>query len=68
MANQVRELIEQSVNTYVNFIQRFKADSYPKPEEVIEREYDPDTPFEDSFITLKLTLEAENGGKIAFGD
>lgn len=54
MANQVRELIEQSVNTYVDFIQRYKNENYPKPDEIIEREYDPDTPFEDNFITLKL--------------
>ena len=29
----VRELIEQSVRTYVEFIQRFKKDKYPPPSE-----------------------------------
>lgn len=68
MANQVRELIEQSVTTYVDFIQRYKSESYPKPDEIIQREYDPDTPFEDNFITLKLSLDQENGGRITFSD
>ena len=56
MANQVRELIEQSVNTYVKFIQRYKFPTYPKPDEILKREYDADTPFEDNFISLKLRI------------
>ena len=63
MANQVRELIEQSVNSYVAFIQRYKFPTYPKPEEIILREYDADTPFEDNFISLKLSIE---GSRIDF--
>lgn len=63
MANQVRELIEQSVRTYVEFIQRFKKDSYPTPEEIIQREYKPDVEFEDCFICVKLTIE---GTEIVF--
>ena len=35
MANQVRELIEQSISAYVKFIQRYKFNEYPTPEEVI---------------------------------
>jgi len=66
MANQVRELIEQSVASYVKFIQRYKFDSYPLPDEIITREYDPDTPFEDNFLALKLCIS--DGNKIAFGD
>jgi hypothetical protein len=31
MANQVRELIEQSVHSYVDFIQRYKREIYPVP-------------------------------------
>jgi hypothetical protein len=58
----VRELFEQSVNAYVNFIQRYKKDSYPPPDEIIKREYDADTPFEDNFISLKLTID-ENESK-----
>jgi hypothetical protein len=50
MSNQVRELIEQSVNAYVDFIERFKFKTYPKPQEISLREYDADTPFEDNFI------------------
>jgi len=65
MANQVRELIEQSVNAYVDFIQRYKFPTYPHPDEIIKREYDPETPFEDNFIALKLKIE---GTKIVFND
>jgi len=65
MANQVRELIEQSVNAYVDFIQRYKFPAYPHPDEIIKREYDPDTPFEDNFIALKLKID---GNKIVFND
>jgi hypothetical protein len=65
MANQVRELIEQSVKTYVEFIQRYKKDEYPTPFEIIQREYDPDSAFEDSFICVKLTID---GGEIIFED
>jgi hypothetical protein len=65
MANQVRELIEQSVTAYVKFIQRYRAQTYPRPSEIIQREYDPDTPFEDNFISLKLSIE---NNKIAFSD
>ena len=57
MANQVRELIEQSVNAYVEFVQRYKFKSYPEPGEIIKREYDADTPFEDNFICLKLQVD-----------
>jgi hypothetical protein len=69
MANQVRELIEQSVNAYVKFIQRYKYPKYPHPSEIIDREYDADTPFEDNFISLKLSIQknddnnkSQNGG------
>ena len=61
----MRELIEQSVNSYVDFIQRFKSPNYPSPKEIIHREYDADTPFEDNFIQLKLVQE---NGKIVFSD
>jgi hypothetical protein len=40
-------------------------DSYPEPAEIINREYDADTPFEDNFISLKLTID---GSKIGFSD
>lgn len=63
MSNQVREIIEQSVKAYVDFIERFKYKSYPKPDEIILREYDADTPFEENFISLKLTIV---GKKIDF--
>jgi hypothetical protein len=66
MANQVRELIEQSVNAYVDFIQRYKFDTYPRPAEIIQREYDPDTPFEDNFISIKLDIDS-NTNQIIFG-
>ena len=67
MANQVRELIEQSVNAYVKFIQRYKFPKYPFPNEIIKREYDADTPFEDNFISLNLKIQKnhdnnKNGG------
>jgi len=59
MANQVRELIEQSVNSYVSFIQRYKFPTYPKPEEIILREYDADTPFRITLSHLSLPLKAQ---------
>jgi hypothetical protein len=71
MANQVRELIEQSVHSYVEFIQRYKSESYPEPNEILLREYDADSPFEDNFISLKLTIEEnenKNEPKIVFSD
>lgn len=57
MANQVRELIEQSINKYVEFIQKFKFDAYPTPQEITKREYDADSPYEDNFISIKLVID-----------
>jgi hypothetical protein len=57
MANQVRDLITKSVKSYVDFFRRFKKDVYPSPQEIIKREYDPDTPFEDNFLVLRLIIE-----------
>jgi Ni,Fe-hydrogenase maturation factor len=67
MANQVRELIEQSVKAYVEFIQRYKYKNkdYPTPQDIIMREYDAETPFEDNFISLQLAI---SGNKIVFSD
>lgn len=67
MANQVRELISKSVTAYVDFLRRFRKDDglYPAPQEIIERRYDPDTPFEDSFLIIKLIVE---GQQIGFSD
>ena len=65
MANQVRELISKSVTSYVEFLRRFKKDKYPAPSEIIERKYDPDTPFEDNFLIIKLIVE---GQQIGFSD
>jgi hypothetical protein len=65
MANQVRELIAKSVKSYVEFFRRFKKDDYPSPEEIIARDYDPDTDFEDNFLILKLMHQ---DGRIIFGD
>lgn len=63
MANQVRDLVTKSINAYIQFIERFQKDTYPTPQEIIKREYDPDTPFEDNFLTLHLII---NGPNIAF--
>ena len=57
MANQVRELITKSVNAYVDFFRRFKNDTYPLPSDIIKREYDADTAFEDNFLILNLKVE-----------
>ena len=57
MANQVRELITKSVNAYVDFFKRYKKDVYPLPDEIVQREYDADTPFEDNFLILKLQVD-----------
>lgn len=58
MSNQVRELATKSINSYVEFFRRFKrADGkYPTPQEIVKRDYDPDTPFEQTFLTLKLEI------------
>ena len=65
MANQVRDLVTKSIDAYVEFFERFKRDIYAQPEEIIKREYDPDTPFEDNFLTLKLIINP-HGDKIIF--
>jgi dynein heavy chain len=65
MSNQVRELITKSIDAYVNFFRRFKKDAYPPPKQIIKREYDAETEFEDSFIVLKLDIENH---KIGFTD
>lgn len=56
MSNQVRELTTKSIDNYVDFFKRFKKSNgkYPLPEDVIKREYDPDSEFELTFLTLKL--------------
>ena len=60
MANQVRDLVTKSIQVYIQFFNRFKKDTYPTPQEVITREYDPDTPLEDNFLTLKLVISGQN--------
>ena len=57
LSNQVRDLISKSVRSYVEFFRRFKKEKYPSPPEVIEREFDPDTPLEDNFLILKMTID-----------
>ncbi|MBK8156613.1 MAG: hypothetical protein IPK55_11745 [Streptococcus sp.] len=54
MANQVRDLITKSVNSYVDFFKQFEKKKYPLPSEVIKRNYDVDSEFEMSFLVLKL--------------
>ncbi len=68
MANQVRELIAKSVNSYVEFFRRFRKpnDEYPLPKEIMTREFDPDTDLEDNFIIL--TLGVNNTNQIIFTD
>lgn len=67
MSNQVRELTTKSIDNYVDFFRRFQKEGgkYPSPEEIIAREYDPDTDFEQTFLTLKLQI---NGNEIQFQD
>ena len=45
------------MKAYVEFLRRYKKKEYPTPQEIIKREYDPDTQFEDNFLVLKLTVE-----------
>lgn len=49
----------------MDFIQRFKCTTYPVPDEIIGREYDADTAFEDNFISLKLIIDGQG---IIFAD
>ena len=62
MANQVRELISKSVKSYVEFFRRFRKpnDEYPSPKEIMTREFDPDTPLEDNFLILNLSVNNTN--------
>lgn len=63
MSNQARELATNSINTYVEFFRRFrKADGkYPRPEEIIKRDYGPDDEFEKTFLTLKIEVQPKDG-------
>jgi hypothetical protein len=67
MSNQVRELTTKSIDNYVEFFKRFQKDGgkYPTPEEIISREYDPDTDFEQTFLILKMHIA---GNEISFQD
>jgi hypothetical protein len=65
MSNQIRELATKSIDNYVNFFRRFEKKVYPTPEEIIAREYDPDSEFEQTFLTIKLESK---GGQIQFVD
>ena len=58
MSNQVRELTTKSINEYVDFFKRFKRDDgkYPTPQEIVNRNYEPDAHFEHTFLTLKLEI------------
>ena len=60
MANQVRDLVTKSIDSYVDFFERFRDEEYPSPKEIIKREYDPETPFEDNFLTLRLIISGQN--------
>lgn len=65
MSNQVRELTTKSINEYVEFFRQFKrADGkYPTPQEIVMRDYEPDTPFEKTFITLKLEIVGKDSAR-----
>jgi len=58
----VRELTTKSIDNYVEFFRRFqkKDGKYPSPEEIITREYDPDSEFELTFLTLKLQVSSSS--------
>jgi hypothetical protein len=51
----------------VDFYKRFQKpeNTYPSPEDIISREYSPDEEFEQTFITLKLEIDAKD---IKFGE
>lgn len=65
MSNQVRDLTTKSIDNYVEFFKRFSKQSYPSPEDITAREYDPDSEFEQTFLTLKLL---NYGNEITFQD
>lgn len=54
----MRELTSKSIAEYVDFFKKFKRDDgkYPTPEEIVKRDYEPDSPFEQTFLTLKLEI------------
>jgi len=66
MANQVRQLIKKSVDAYVEFFRRFRKSDYPTPKEIMTREFDADTEFEDNFLILKLAVN--NTNQVVFTD
>ena len=52
------------MTNYVEFFRKFKKNYYPSPKEIISREYDADSAFEITFVTLKL----EKKDTIGFAD
>ena len=60
MSNQVRELVTKSIHNYVEFFRQFKKDRYPTPQEIVTRDYDPDSDFEYTFVTLSLHIKDDN--------
>ena len=66
MSNQVRSLIEKSVNAYVTYFKKYDKNPIPSPDDVITRRYAADEPFERNFLMLKL--KAENRQSIIFTD
>jgi hypothetical protein len=50
------------VKSYVEFFRRFRKpnDEYPSPKEIMTREFDPDTPLEDNFLILNLSVNNTN--------
>ena len=62
MSNQVRELTSKSIHEYIDFFKKFKREDgkYPSPEDIVKRDYEPDSPFERTFLTLKLEISGKD--------
>ena len=63
MSNQIRQLIYDSLNSYCEFIKRFKLDTYKSPSEIIEQDRDIHGSIEHSFLVVSL---CSKNGQVAF--
>ncbi|MCQ2819746.1 MAG: hypothetical protein MJ252_20975, partial [archaeon] len=72
MSCQLRNLIMNSANHFYEYIQEYKKEKYQTGEEILKDQFNPDTPFEKSFLEVDVIESddltafelSENQGKI----
>ena len=67
MSSELRKLIINSIEKYFNFIKQFQKENYLSAEEIFKNQFDPNFPFQKSFIEVELT-EHMNKTKFTFSD